>query len=279
MGTRMKDLKSRLDIGSGGVRMVRIRGVGGGGKTTLASAAYLEISRYFESYCLDENIQEESSKLDLKKLQEELLVAVLKKPVVVQSSEEGKYMIKSRLCHRKVLVVLDDVNGNYQLDTLARSHDWFCEGSQIIITTRDEHLLKAHKVDMIYGVSLLSRDESTHLFYIHAYREHKPVKDYEILSRDVISYDTAGVEFGQNRKNHYFGPLVDTEKSHETPRSYHNKKNSAIHVDNNYHYSFDCSSDPAHRQAETVVDNHYHNVNYSRITCISKSRTEVVEDD
>ncbi|KAI3802719.1 hypothetical protein L1987_30860 [Smallanthus sonchifolius] len=36
MATRLQDLKSRLEIGSGGVRMVGIWGVGGGGKSTLA---------------------------------------------------------------------------------------------------------------------------------------------------------------------------------------------------------------------------------------------------
>nr|GFB00952.1 hypothetical protein [Tanacetum cinerariifolium] len=107
--------------------------------------------------------------------------------------------------------------------------------------------------------------------------------DDELLSNKDVPMenfkDTARVEFGQNRKSQYFCPLVDTGKSHETPRSYHNKDNSANHVDNNYHYSSDCSSVPAHRQTGIMVDNHNHNVNHSRITCTSKSRTEFVEDD
>nr|GEV67623.1 reverse transcriptase domain-containing protein [Tanacetum cinerariifolium] len=37
--------------------------------------------------------------------------------------------------------------------------------------------------------------------------------------------DTAGIEFGLNWKNQYFGPLVDTGKLHEIPHSYHNKEN------------------------------------------------------
>nr|GEZ76694.1 transposase, mutator type [Tanacetum cinerariifolium] len=89
--------------------------------------------------------------------------------------------------------------------------------------------------------------------------------------------DTVGFEFGQNQKNQYFGSLVDTGKLHEIPHSYHNKKNLVTHVDNNYHYSSDCNSVLAHRQARIVVDNHNHHVNYSHINCISNSRTEVVE--
>ncbi|KAJ0816747.1 putative TIR domain, P-loop containing nucleoside triphosphate hydrolase [Helianthus annuus] len=58
MTTRLQDLKSRLEIGSGGVRMVGIWGVGGGGKTTLASSLYMKISCEFESYHMVENIRE-----------------------------------------------------------------------------------------------------------------------------------------------------------------------------------------------------------------------------
>nr|GFB61399.1 hypothetical protein [Tanacetum cinerariifolium] len=56
-------------------------------------------------------------------------------------------------------------------------------------------------------------------------------------------------------------------------------ENLVNHVDNNYHYSYDCNLVPAHRQAGTVVDNHNHNANYSRINYTSNSRTEVVEAD
>nr|GEW46161.1 hypothetical protein [Tanacetum cinerariifolium] len=70
--------------------------------------------------------------------------------------------------------------------------------------------------------------------------------------------DTVGFEFGQNRKNQYFGPLVDTGKFHEIPHSYHNKENLVNHADTNYHYNSDCNSIPVHRQMGTVVDNHNH---------------------
>ncbi|KAI3817419.1 hypothetical protein L1987_11209 [Smallanthus sonchifolius] len=185
--THLLDLKSKLVIGSGGVRMVGIWGVGGGGKTTLASAAYTEISHEFDAHCLLENIRDESSKHGLKKLQEKILSVVLKTKVKLLNEREGKSMIKSRLCHKSVLVVLDDVDDLKQLEALAGSHDWFGDGSRIIITTRDEHLL-SRKADAIYEVSLLSHDEAIKLFGRHAYREDKPVEDYEMLSLDVVSY-------------------------------------------------------------------------------------------
>ncbi|KAK1415898.1 hypothetical protein QVD17_31686 [Tagetes erecta] len=185
--SRLQDLKSMLEIGSGGVRMAGIWGVGGGGKTTLAFAAYVEISHKFEAYCVLENIRDESNKHGLKKLQEKALSLLLKTKVVLESEIEGKSMIKRRLCHKRVLLVLDDVDDLMQLEALAGSRDWFGQGSRIIITTRDEHLL-SRKADTIYEVSLLSHDEATKLFRRHAYREDKPVEDYENLSKDVISY-------------------------------------------------------------------------------------------
>ncbi|KAM0014956.1 putative TIR domain, P-loop containing nucleoside triphosphate hydrolase [Helianthus debilis subsp. tardiflorus] len=185
---RLRDLKSKLEIGAGGVRMVGIWGVGGGGKTTLASAAYAELSHQFEVCCLVESIREESSKHGLKKLQEKILSVALKTTVVVDSEIEGRSMIKRRLCHKRVLIVLDDVDDLEQLEALAGSHDWFGEGSRIIITTRDKHLLSSRAHTNIYEVSLLSNGEAIKLFNRHAYNKDKPVEDYKKLSLHVVSY-------------------------------------------------------------------------------------------
>ncbi|KAJ0900051.1 putative P-loop containing nucleoside triphosphate hydrolase [Helianthus annuus] len=96
-------------------------------------------------------------------------------------------MIERRLRNKNVLVVLDDVDDLKQLEALAGSHAWFGEGSRIIITTRDEHLLTRH-ASTIYEVSLLSQDEAMELFNKHAYRKDEPIEDYEMLSKDVVSY-------------------------------------------------------------------------------------------
>ena len=130
IGTRLKVLKSHLETGSGGVRMVGIWGVGGGGKTTLASSVYMEISHQFEGRCFVENIRFESSKFGLQKLQEKVLSAILKTKVVVESVLEGRNKIKSRFCRKNVLILLDDVDDVDQLEALAGSHDWFGAGSR-----------------------------------------------------------------------------------------------------------------------------------------------------
>ncbi|CAI9297018.1 unnamed protein product [Lactuca saligna] len=68
--TRMQRLKSELKIGSGGVSMIGIWGVGGGGKTTLASSIYSEISSNFDGCCFVENIREKSTLMDLQRSEE-----------------------------------------------------------------------------------------------------------------------------------------------------------------------------------------------------------------
>ncbi|PWA45505.1 NB-ARC domains-containing protein [Artemisia annua] len=188
MRDRLQDLILRLKIWSGGVLMVGIWGIGGGGKTTLATSLYTKISRQFEGHCIIESIREESHKRGLKRLQEDILSAVFKTKGQVHSVAEGKRKIKSMLCHRNVLVILDDVDHLDQLEALAGSHKWFGDGSRIIITTRDEHLLRTHRVDHVCPVTLLSHEEAIGLFNNHAYNEKKQVTDYEKLSSRVVFY-------------------------------------------------------------------------------------------
>ncbi|PWA58021.1 toll/interleukin-1 receptor (TIR) domain-containing protein [Artemisia annua] len=188
MRARVEQLISRLEVGTGGVRMVGIWGVGGGGKTTLATSVYMKIKDRFRGHCIVDNIREESSKHGRTTLQGKILSTLLKTQVVVQSEEEGKCLIKSRLCHSNVLILLDDVDDCKQLEALAGSHKWFGDGSRIIITTRDEHVLRTRKVDHICPVTLLSQNEGIRLFKKHAYNEEEPLKDYGILSLRVVSY-------------------------------------------------------------------------------------------
>ncbi|KAM0066003.1 putative TIR domain, AAA+ ATPase domain, P-loop containing nucleoside triphosphate hydrolase [Helianthus debilis subsp. tardiflorus] len=188
MRDRLHALESHLDIEADGVRMVGIWGVGGSGKTTLATAVYMKLSNHYQGHCIMGNVREESNRYGLKKLQENMLSAVCKTEVRLQSIDEGKLRIKGMLGRRKVLVLLDDVDTLDQLEALAGSHQWFGSGSRIILTTRDEHLLKTHKVDQVSRVKLLSHNEAMQLFKIHAYNEEEPVEDYETLSLSVVSY-------------------------------------------------------------------------------------------
>ncbi|XP_021991221.1 TMV resistance protein N-like [Helianthus annuus] len=168
--------------------MVGIWGVGGSGKTTLATSLCMRISCHFQGHCIVETIREESAKCGLKTLQENILSCLLKIETRLQSVAQGKHIIRSRLSQSNFLIILDDVDHIDQLDALAGSHDWFGNGSRIIITTRNKELLISHKEVQVCPVTLLSPEEAIQLFNKRAYNKNKPVKDYDSLSLSVVSY-------------------------------------------------------------------------------------------
>ncbi|KAJ0586405.1 putative TIR domain, P-loop containing nucleoside triphosphate hydrolase [Helianthus annuus] len=97
--------------------------------------------------------------------------------------------LKSRLEIGPSGVLMVGIWGVGGSEALAGSHNWFGSGSRVIITTRDEHLLKTHKVDWVYPITLLSPDEAMRLFKRHAYNEkNHPVEEFETLSLSVVSY-------------------------------------------------------------------------------------------
>uniref|UniRef100_A0A6N2KV38 Uncharacterized protein n=1 Tax=Salix viminalis TaxID=40686 RepID=A0A6N2KV38_SALVM len=120
-------------------------------------------------------------------LQEQLLHDILKQNVAtINNADRGMVLIKERLCHKRVIVVVDDVAQQYQLNALVGERSWFGPGSRVIITTKDERLLL--KVDRKFKVEELKRDASLQLFSWHAFRDNKPSKDYVELSNDVVDY-------------------------------------------------------------------------------------------
>ncbi|KAL4582590.1 hypothetical protein LXL04_007144 [Taraxacum kok-saghyz] len=191
MESRIKEVVSYLGSGLDDVHMIGIKGIGGGGKTTLVRAVFDQISFQFEGKSFVENVREVSnaSLSGLKSLQNQLLLDVLNdKGISVNSVHDGKHMIKRKMCDQKVLVVLDDVDHIDQLEALAGESNWFKSGSRIIITTRDEQVLVAHRVKLIHDVNLLSDKEAICLFSKYAFGRDIPVQGYEELSGQVICY-------------------------------------------------------------------------------------------
>lgn len=178
-----------LEAGLDDVRFIGICGMGGIGKTTLAKVLYNTLKDQFEASSFLANVREVSATRGLVPLQEQLLSEVLmERNLIIWDVHRGINSIRWRLCHKRVLVVLDDVDQLEQLQALAGNHDWFGFGSRIIITTRDEHVLKSHGVTNIYKVQGLNYFEALQLFHLKVSKGKQPTDDRVELSKYVVNY-------------------------------------------------------------------------------------------
>ncbi|XP_027906898.1 TMV resistance protein N-like [Vigna unguiculata] len=172
---------------SNGVCTVGICGIGGSGKTTLAKAIYNQIHAKFLEKSFIEDISEVSRTRMHAHLQQRLLSDLLKTKVEIRRVEMGRNMIRERLYGKKVLIVLDDVNEYGPLD-LWESSARFGEGTVIIITSRDESLLRTHQVDSIFRMNLMNPNKSLELLSWHAFRDAKPKEECHFLAKMVVDY-------------------------------------------------------------------------------------------
>ena len=170
--SRMVELESILAIESNNVCFIGVWAMGGMGKTTLARVVYHMVSTEFEACSFIEDVREnsENSKHGLVGLQQKLISNILEETYLkIRDKYDGVLKIKKRLCHKRILLVLDDINKLDQLKMLAGEPDWFGPGSRIIITTRDVHVLKTHGVDEIYEVKGLYDKDAFQLFELESF--------------------------------------------------------------------------------------------------------------
>jgi hypothetical protein len=140
-----------LQVGLKDVLIVGICGPSRMGKTAIAKAIYNQIFLTFEGSSFLTGVGQNSKQPNgLVHLQEKLLFDILsERNIAVTNITRGMDMIKEKLCFKRVLIVLDDVDDLDQLYSLVGNRSWFGLGSKIIITTRKVHLLNVLGVDQI----------------------------------------------------------------------------------------------------------------------------------
>ncbi|CAN6555504.1 unnamed protein product [Malus baccata var. baccata] len=184
--SRVQEISKHLDVGgSNDVRIIGILGMYGLGKTTVAKAVFNKHHHSFDGASFLETTSEEK----LVDLQKKLISDILKPAyILVSSINEGTKEIKQRLGNRRVLVVIDDLDSVQQRDALAIKPDSFGPGSRIIITSRNEHLLKIINVDKICPLPAMNEGEALELLSWHAFRNNYPNEEYIELSRKAVGY-------------------------------------------------------------------------------------------
>ncbi|XP_075657647.1 disease resistance protein Roq1-like [Castanea sativa] len=180
-----------LDIESNDVHMVGIYGPSGIGKTTVTKAIFNRIYDRFEGFSYLENVRENSMTNDgIIKLQETLLFEISgDRNLKVDNKDRGINVIKKRLCCKRILLVIDDVDNLEQIENLLGESDWFAYGSKIIITTRDKQVLSSFgKHHSIHKVQELNNDEALELFSMYAFCRNEPKEGYWELADQFIHY-------------------------------------------------------------------------------------------
>ncbi|KAG4967943.1 hypothetical protein JHK87_033594 [Glycine soja] len=190
MDSRVKQLEELLDLSTNDVvRVVGIWGMSGVGKTTLVTALFGKISPQYDASCFIDDLNKKCGDFGAISAQKQLLCQALNQGnMEIHNLSHGTMLIRTRLCHLKTLIVLDNVDQVEQLENLALHREYLGEGSRIIIISTNMHILRNYGVDGVYNVQLLNKDKALQLLCKKAFKSDDIVKGYEEVTHDVLKY-------------------------------------------------------------------------------------------
>ncbi|GLJ08985.1 hypothetical protein SUGI_0099660 [Cryptomeria japonica] len=188
----VKNLKRLLNAVGHQKKMVKVglHGMGGIGKTTLAKVVCKELPfSQFQAFCFVPSVGERCQEANgLVKLQSHMLKCISQFRSEVDHADQGKGLLRDWLRGKRVLLLLDDIESVEQLEALAGNYKEFGAGSCVIITSRDEQILKVANVDVVYEVQRLPHNYAMQLFNLHAFPNSCcPDQELQTLSSDIVS--------------------------------------------------------------------------------------------
>lgn len=168
------------------VQIVGIVGMGGCGKTTLATEIYNRKSPSIDKCSFIFDVRDAAYNSDLHNKQKKLMQDIGFSALQFDNVQEGKAILRNRLRSFQVLIILDDVDHAEQLDALLPGIDNFEPGSLIIVTSRELGVLKSWGVSSIYQMKGLNVKHARELLCWHAFLQSSPPNEFQSLVEQFV---------------------------------------------------------------------------------------------
>ncbi|XP_022896729.1 putative late blight resistance protein homolog R1A-10 [Olea europaea var. sylvestris] len=182
----LHQIKEELVGQSSRLKIISIVGMGGIGKTTLAS------NIYNDSFIKEHFYIRAWTTLSQEYRVQELLVHLLKSMEEItdkmnqKETDELKTQVYQRLKGNRYLIVMDDVWDAKVLDELRRIFPDDCNGSRIILTSRQSSVaVNANSSACTHHLSFLSRKQSLSLLCQKAFRNERCPPELEEIGRKI----------------------------------------------------------------------------------------------
>ena len=181
---RVAAIKQQLaEHSASGPAVLGLYGMGGIGKTTLASAVFNDLRADFVDASCFLEVGWDADRQQLQQAQRQMLRELCNVNRDIDSVLQGRAELEIRLSSARVLLVIDDIWTTAQLDALLVSVG---PGSCVLVTTRNRALLERPGM-LQQPVEVLSEDAALELFCWHAFQQNKPPASYKDLAAAAVT--------------------------------------------------------------------------------------------